>query len=270
MSDKHDDPSTEQHSPGELLDELGSLKELLDEEHESALPYTSVNEISSVEDYLQLKQQADSAGMDVEEYLHQQAEPQAEEHTVEGLELLDDDDDAIPLLDEVYFIEEESEEDGDALLREVAEEEEMHAPSTDEATTVEEYFAAVAAKRPPVVEQEVAPLLDEVVASEEPIPVLDEVFSAEEPIPVLDEVFSTEEAIPVLDEVFSVEEAIPVLDELAPDSATDAEEVMSLDEMQQLVDLIVSRKLDHIKADLEKEVMSELQKLLPPSTFTKP
>ena len=93
MSDKHDDPSTEQHSPGELLDELGSLKELLDEEHESALPYTSVNEISSVEDYLQLKQQADSAGMDVDAYLHQQTETPQTEQDIEVLELLEEDDD---------------------------------------------------------------------------------------------------------------------------------------------------------------------------------
>lgn len=260
MSDNHDDHLTEPHSPGELLDELGSLKALLDEEHESALPYTSVNEISSVEDYLQLKRRADSAGMDVEAYLHQQAEPQAEEHTVEGLEPLDDDDESIPLLDEVYFIEDEEEDggDGDALLQQVADEEESHIPSTDEATTVEEYFAAVAAaKRPTEVPHEAPPLLDEVVTSEEAVPVLDEVFSIEEEIPVLDEVFIAEEAIPVLDEV-------------APDSTTADEEVMSLEEVQQLVDLIVSRKLEHIKGELEKEVMGELQKLLPLSAFTKP
>ena len=267
MRDNNDDLSTEHHSPGELLNELGSLKELLDEEHESVIPYSSVSEIRSVEDYLQLKQQADSAGMEIEAYLHQQAEAQQTEQEPEVLELLEDDDEAIPLLDEVYFVEEAEEaenneggeEDGDSLLLEVAEdeaEEQVHPPSTDEATTVEEYFAAVAAKRPHITPQQTPPQRDEVVTTDEAIPVLDEVFSPDE-------------AIPILDEVFSADEAVPVLDQVATDNAFDTDEVMSLNDVQQLVDLIVSRKLEHIKVDLEKEVMDELQKLLPLSTLTK-
>lgn len=266
MSDDNDDLFTEHHTPGELLDELGSLKELLDEEYEGVVPYTSVSEISSVEDYLQLKKQADSAGMEIEAYLHQQAEAQQTqpvEPDGEVLELLEDDDEAIPLLDEVYLVEDESdeggEEDGDSLLLKVAEdeaEEPVHPPSTDEATTVEEYFAAVAAKRPHIEPQQTPAQRNKKVTSEEAIPVLDEVFT-------------TDEAIPVLDEVFSADEAVPVLDEVATDNAFDTDEVMSLNDVQQLVDLIVSRKLEHLKAELEKEVMGELQKLLPLSTFTK-
>lgn len=258
MSD-NDNRFTEPHSPGELLGELDSLKALLDEGHESVIPYTSVNEISSVEDYLQLKQQAESAGMGIEDYLHQQTELQPTEDTVDELELLDDDE-AIPLMDEVYLVEEQNEEAGDELLREVAEEEQRHTPSTDKATTVEDYFAAVAAaKRPAEVAKAKPPVLDEGVAT----------TSHDETLPVLDEIVSHDGAIPVLEEVFNTDETIPVLDEVATDRVSGTEEVMSLDEMQQLVDLIVSRKLEHIKTDLEKEVMGELQKLLPLSTYTK-
>ncbi len=255
MRDENNDTSTEPHSPGELLDELGSLKELLDEQHESVVPYTSVNEISSVEDYLQLKKQADNAGVGIEEYLNQQAEAAA---SSDELELLDEEGDEVPLLDEVFAFEQEPDSDGDALLLELAEEEE-HTPSTAEATTVEEYFAAVAAaKHHPHAEQAEPPLLDEVI----------EVPPVDETIPVLDEVVSPDEAIPLLDEVVE-DDAIPVLNEVTTQGDTGPEAELTLDEVQELVDLIVSRKLQQLKPELEKEVMAELQKLLPLSALTK-
>ncbi len=252
------DPFTEKpSSSGELLNELGSIKELLDEELQQrrAAPATAIEEIGSVEEYLRLKQAAEEAGQGIEAYLASQnetAESNAE------LELLEDEEDAFPVLDEIVTLDDdeqgESELGGDSLLMELAVEEEQP-PSTAEATTVEEYFAAVVAAK----HKEHRP-------STRSLPKAPE----EENIPLLDEVVEPDENIPLLDVVTTNEEAIPVLADIATDSSAAAEESgMSLDEMQELVDLIVNRKLQHLKPELEKEVMNELQKLLPLSALTK-
>ena len=218
MSDDNDNLFTEQHSPGELLNELGSLKELLDEELESVVPYTSVEEISSVEDYLRLKQQAATAELSIEEYLSQQITAQPVSDELEVLEIID----------EVYSVDDEEKIDSDSLLLEIAEEEEL-TPTTAEATTVEEYFAAVvAAKYPQSGVEPEAPVLDEVV--ETPA-----VGKAQ--IPVLEEVFTPEDAIPRLDEVVATEH---------PD---DTQNELSLEDMQDLVGLIVNRKLQRLKPE---------------------
>ncbi|MEN8168830.1 MAG: hypothetical protein ABFS08_01230 [Pseudomonadota bacterium] len=251
MSDDKQDTSTDQRSPGELLNELDSLKELLDEEHESVAPYTSIDDIGSVEEYLRLKQQAAAAELSIEDYLNQQTAVASDE-----LELLDNDTDDLPLLDEVYTIEEDEPLARNALSPDVAEEEESQTPTAAEATSVEEYFAAVVAAKHP--QQALDPVVDEVVTT----------AAADEAIPLLNEVVHAD-TIPVLDEIVTSEAAIPVLDEVAVENSGSAQSEISLEDMQELVDLIVNRKLQHLKPKLEQEVMGEIQKLLPLSTFTK-
>ena len=274
MRDDNDISSNSPGKPDELLSELGSIKELLDEELEQprAAPATSIEEIGSVEEYLRLKQAADTQGLSIESFMAQQAE----ELKREGLELVDVDDESIPILDEVVPIDEEEEpesppQDGDALLMELAEEEGQHAPSTAEATTVEEYFAAVAAAKHR--EPTPQPFSSE---AEPQIPLLDEVVEEEESIalsqkPSLLEEIEALDAIPTLEEVVDEEEtAIPVLDELAEETLSNVdEEGVSLDDMQEMVDLIVNRKLQQLRPELEKEVMAELQKLVPISALSK-
>ena len=245
MSDEIQDISEEQHSPGELLHELGSLKELLDEEHTSVTPYTSVNEISSVEEYLRLKEEAATANLSIEEFLSQQAtiEPIGDE-----LELLDDDDgETIPLLDEVYTVEDEAEDDSESLLHQVAEEQQEDAHFAAESSRVEAYFASVAAAKRPQQNVSTAPSNENPTPSA--IPVLEEVFQAEEPISVLDTASSSDE--------------IPVLEDVATENSSSTTGTLDLSEVQELVDLIVNRKLQQLKPVLEQEVMGELQKLLP-------
>jgi hypothetical protein len=84
----------------ELLDELGSLKELLDEEVEqNSAPITSVSEIRSVKEYVQLKQEADEAGLSLEAFLQERAAQTQAPETAPGEE------DDIPMLDEVVDLE---------------------------------------------------------------------------------------------------------------------------------------------------------------------
>lgn len=245
MNDEIQDISEEQHSPGELLHELGSLKELLDEEHTSVSPYSSVNEIGSVEEYLRLKDEATTANLSIEEFLSQQG---TDETIDEELELLEgDDNEAISLLDEVYTVEDEAEEDSESLLHQVAEEQQEDAHFAAESSRVEAYFASVAAAKRPQQNVSAAP-------SDAPLP---------SSTPVLDEVIHAGESIPALDAVESSAAHIPVLEEIATDSNSGAMSAMSLDDMQELVDLIVNRKLQQLKPVLEQEVMGELQKLLP-------
>ncbi len=255
------DLSGKHSSSGDLLNELDSIKELLDEELQQsrAAPATSIEEIGSVEEYLRIKQEAEHAGLGMEAYLAQQESMPEDE-----LELLDDDDEeGLPVLDEVVTLDEEetdeAAQDGDALLRELAEEEE-HSPSTAGATTVEEYFAAVAAAkqrqspRPPITPRREAPAPTE----------------AEDELPVLKEASTPSGTMPLLDGVVSDEEAIPVLAEVATGTTHEEPgETMSLDEMQELVDLLVNRRLQQLKPELEKEVMAELQRLLPLSALSK-
>lgn len=94
MSD-YNDLNNGEPSADELLDELGSLRELLDEER--AEPVRSVHEISSVEEYMRLKQEAEDAGMSIDGYLAQQS--LNEEHEESPAEVKVDESD-IPLLDE--------------------------------------------------------------------------------------------------------------------------------------------------------------------------
>lgn len=100
----------------DLLDELGSLKDLLDEELEAkSTPPTSVHEIRSVKEYMQLKEEAEAAGISLEEFLTQRA-AEAEAGSEE---------EAIPMLDEVVELEElplaEVEETEAAAVAEVEE-----------------------------------------------------------------------------------------------------------------------------------------------------
>ncbi len=76
----------------ELLDELGSLKDLLDEEIERSAAITSVNEISSVKEYMLLKQEAEKAGLDLDNYLSQRAESSQGKISAEEM---------IPVLEEI-------------------------------------------------------------------------------------------------------------------------------------------------------------------------
>jgi hypothetical protein len=282
MSDDNDLNNGEP-SADDLLDELGSLKELLDEERTETV--RSVHEISSVEEYMRLKQEAEDAGMSIDAYLAQQAlQEESEEEPVD----IEVDESTIPLLDEAYAEKEPSAADEEA-------EAELSTPTTVDATTVDEYFAAVAASRqqkpqeaPPMpdevvpaptaeeviqildeVAEEVAlPELEEVTAEEETIPELTEVVAEEETIPELEEVVEAGNVIPELDEVVENEEAIPLLDEAVEQTTPVLQEAMSMEEVQELVDLLVERKLQHLRPELEKEVMEELKKLLPISAFS--
>jgi hypothetical protein len=277
MSDDNDNLFTEQGSPGRLLDELSSLKELLDEEHEEVASCTPVAETNPAEDDQHRKQQADVTGLNSEP--QNTAPPFSDE-----LEVFDED--VIPLLDEVCVIKTEEEVHGDSLPLELADEGKKHIPSTAEATTVEEYFAAVAAARhlpqietsvPPMLDEEVAttdeviiPILDEVFSPDDAIPLLDDVVTTENAIPLLDDLVTTEDAIPLLDEIVTSEELIPVLNEAVAEHPAGAPDELSLDDIQGLIDLIVNRKLQRLKPELEREVMEELQKLLPAATFRSP
>ncbi len=79
--------------PDELLDELDSIVELLDEEPEP--PPTVGNETE--EEYQALQREAEAAGMELDEYMLAQAE-----ETLEELETAAPaEEEAIPLLDEV-------------------------------------------------------------------------------------------------------------------------------------------------------------------------
>lgn len=250
--DSNDSLNGRNSSSGELLNELDSIKELLDKElkQERIAPATTVEEIGSVEEYLRLKQEADSAGVSIDAYLAQQS---AVEEPDETLELIEDEEDSSPLLDEVVTLEnheEESKQDSDALLIELAEERQL---STSETTSVEEYFAAVVAAKHRQANQPNEPQARDDVAV--PSSSADE-LNAEEQIPLLDETVGSGNEIPVLAEVAT------------EDSLDSTEKGISLDEMQELVDLLVNRKLQQLKPELEKEVMSELQRMLPNSTLT--
>ena len=173
MSDDKDNLDTEQQSSDELLDELGSLKELLNKEPDNAAHYTTVEEISSVEDYLRIKQQAAEAELSIEEYLSQQATSQTDSEEVELFEIVEE---------------------------------------------------------------------EETISSSDKI---------------------SENSIPVLDEVVTSEDAIPVLEEVANEDSEAPENTLSLEDIQELVSLIVERKLQHLKPELEQQTLKELKKLLP-------
>lgn len=250
MSNETQPPGdTKQPASRGLLDELGSIRELLDDEPRTATPYTSINDIGSVEEYLQLKQQAARSGLSVEAYLSQQAAAQAtsdeQAHAND-----DDDEEAIALLDELYEIEEATaqDDDDDSLLLELADEEanreangEAKAESGQRGSphlTVEAYFAAVAAAKRP---QQAAP-------------------ERRTMAPLPQEGAAVEAAIPLLDEVITLDAATPLLEGASAPAGAQAQ--LSLDELQELVDLIVMRKLERIKPELQREVMAELQRLL--------
>jgi hypothetical protein len=242
---------TRQPASRGLLDELGSIRALLDDAPRTATPYTSINDIGSVEEYLQLKQQAARSGLSVEAYLSQQAAAQAT-----GDELAhandDDDEEAIALLDELYEIEEATaqDDDDDSLLLELADEEvteEAKEEAKEESgqkesppLTVEAYFAAVAAaKRPQQVPPEGRP------AKGGPLP---------------QEGATAEASIPLLDEVITLDAATPSREGASAPAGAQAQ--LSLDELQELVDLIIMRTLERIKPELQREVMAELRRLL--------
>lgn len=261
----HGNPSAD-----DLLDELGSLRELLDEERVASV--RSVHEISSVEEYMRLKKEAEDAGTSIESYLAQLAVQ--EENEEEASNELDES--VIPVLDEVYVEEEPSAAEEQA-------EAEPTTPTTASATTVDEYFAAVAASRElesetasPVQEDMIAPpeaedaipVLDQPITEEQAIPELEEVVAEEETIPQLEEVVEAGNTIPELDVVVESEEAVPLLDEAVEQVTPELQEAMSLEEIQELVNILVERKLQHLRPELEKEVMEELKKLLPISAFS--
>lgn len=84
-------------SQSELLDELDSLKDLLDEELDETTPVSSVSDIRSVKEYMLFKKKAESAGLDLDAYLTQRAEGRlSATKSGEG--------NAIPLLDEVVSV----------------------------------------------------------------------------------------------------------------------------------------------------------------------
>lgn len=90
----------ERSAQNALLDELGSLKDLLDEEStESTSMPATVNEIRSVKQYMALKEQADKAGLSLDAYLEKYAAAEEEAITLDGG--IADDDEDIPTLDEV-------------------------------------------------------------------------------------------------------------------------------------------------------------------------
>lgn len=95
MSDK-DNPDLfeqERRAQSALLDELDSLKALLDAGSSAGAPPTTVNEIRTVEEYMRLKQEADSAGISLDAYLRQRASRQTETAPAE-----------IPMLEDVVEI----------------------------------------------------------------------------------------------------------------------------------------------------------------------
>ncbi len=217
-------PTNTSSDSDELLNELGSLKELLDEEHDSPIPYTSVEQISSVEDYLRIKQQAADNGVTIEEYLSKRAGSASNSQTT----LPDSGDEGvITLLEEVNMVEGgEIAEAGDNTPPAEASDNTI---SSSTASAVEEYFRSVAAAKRP--QQSSA-------------------ASGQKTIP---------------DATSTAEDTVPVLSEIASENDTQVPGNLSAEEMQELVDLIVNRKLQSLKSELEKEVMGELHKLLPHS-----
>jgi hypothetical protein len=276
MSDDNLPPTTKQHSPNELLHELGSLKELLDEELDKPAPYTSVSDIGSVEEYLRLKQQAAEHGVNVETYLSRQAATESDEALAADDEAEEEES---LLLDEIYTIEDdellERENDGDALLLELAEDEGEPNHARSGSLSVEEYFAAVAAaKRPPQMANTVPTtpsvpdkVIDTSVTDHSP-PLLEDVASAVDDFPLREDVVSVDHDFPLLDEVVSLDQEIPLLNEVAAASPAALDEQLSLEDLQGLVDLIVNRKLERLKPELERDVLEELRKLLPQPTTT--
>ncbi len=109
--------SNQRKQPGknsDLLDELGSIKELLDEELDNPPSYNSVAEIASVKEYLRIKKAAEAVNLSVEEYLRQQTETrersqgrdlheqsEAASKQVQEVAASEDHENAIPLLEEV-------------------------------------------------------------------------------------------------------------------------------------------------------------------------
>lgn len=80
-------------SQNELLNELDSLRELLDEEINSSAAITSVSDIRSVKEYMLLKQEADKAGVELDTWLAQRGtdqEPPWQEAEAEDIPLLDE------------------------------------------------------------------------------------------------------------------------------------------------------------------------------------
>lgn len=251
MSDDTQPPSAPGDSPNELLDELDSLKELLEEEAGEIGHYGSVEEIASVEEYMRLKHLAETEGLGLEEYLQRQAEKSEELQ-----------DDASPHVDT-----EGEYGDGWSL-----------AEAEDASATVDAYFAAVTADRRRQAgtqhneetandEADLVPVLDEVV-SEESQAWTETITGDEEQVPVLDEVIPPEEAdggIPLLEEVVDAEATTPAAEQHAQATAVAGrpDESLDLDEMAELVQLIVERKLQRLRPELEKEAMEELKRLLP-------
>ncbi|MDH5784046.1 MAG: hypothetical protein OEZ16_00385 [Chromatiales bacterium] len=225
MREENNHHGSQSDNSGDLLTELGSIKQLLDDELDrpAPLPVTSIEEIGSVKEYLQLKQAAEQAGLSIEAYLAQQHN---DESTIE-LELLDGDEVDLPVLGEVISLdEEESSPESHDLLLEIAEEEER-LPPVNKATSVEEYFAAVAAAKQ---------------RTRTPQPP----STPRQP----------------LSKIVDDDDEIPLLDELADDDAAHSTAAMSMDEMQEMVDFIVNRKLQQLRPDIEKEVLAELKRLL--------
>ena len=86
-----------------LLDELDSLKELLDEDISNIHVPATVNEIRTVQEYMQFKQEADAAGLPLDAYLSKRAAEKQQEAAMSedyGFDEEDEDID-IPTLDEV-------------------------------------------------------------------------------------------------------------------------------------------------------------------------
>ncbi|MCW9088083.1 MAG: hypothetical protein OQK54_00940 [Gammaproteobacteria bacterium] len=109
MSDNQHRDIFEQEGPSQnaLLNELDSLRELLDEEIDSTAAITSVSDIRSVKEYMLLKQEADKAGLDLDTWLAQRAgatQSKAGENEEESLPQ-NSAEEAIPLLDEVVEVE---------------------------------------------------------------------------------------------------------------------------------------------------------------------
>jgi len=102
MSDNENrDLFDQEHSAqSALLDELDSLKDLLDEEAtDSPTMPATVNEIRSVKQYMELKEQADKAGLSLDAYLEKYAA--AEEEAITLDDGIEEDEENIPTLDEV-------------------------------------------------------------------------------------------------------------------------------------------------------------------------
>lgn len=251
MHNDKDPFSVPTHSSGDLLHELDSLKALLDEERPADKTEVSpVKNIHSVEEYLRIKQAADKAGVSIDAYLARQDEAADIPHE---LEVLEDDDDSHPVTEEVLALEDEGEPNGEALLMELAEKEESR-PKQAAPTTVEEYFAAVVAAKHRQKHARVASLRTGQVA---------------QPHKTTASTDSRDTTIPLLSDAVNQGDDIPLLDEVAPEGDGPAYKVaISVEEMQELVDFIVNRKLQHLKPELEKEVMAELQKLLPISALS--